>query len=283
MASEGVPGKSGAPVMVAEEAGRRFTTSIGFMPSKFQRERSTVSANGLKMPEGRLAGSGLVTQPSSSWVAGKTGFGTVVPEMGTDTSLPAGDSNEGVGSLATAAVSQSNTQVLSAELGEGAQSVPNSMGLSLSDSGAPVGAGKVAGEDSTKLCALSDYGGQEEMVSENGMEVSFVEDSVAESGNESRLRGLLGDSSPVVILKRKAGVLIEERADSPIGGRLDLAEEVGGIIGLTCDGQEGLKRECFKKIIVDNIGRGEGSLGAIAQQEAEKIRRERGNCSDYEA
>jgi hypothetical protein len=98
------------------------------------------------------------------------------------------------------------------------------------------------------LCALSDYGGQEEMVSENGMEVSFVEDSIAESGNESRLRGLLGDSSPVVILKRKAGVLIEERADSPIGGRLDLAEEVGGIIGLTCDGQEGLKRECFKRL-----------------------------------
>jgi hypothetical protein len=109
LASEGLPGKSGAPVMVAEEAGRRFTTSIGFMPLKFQRERSTVSANGLKMPEGRLAGSGLVTQPSSSWVAGKTGFGTVVPEMGTDTSLPAGDSKEGVGSLATAAVSQSNT------------------------------------------------------------------------------------------------------------------------------------------------------------------------------
>jgi hypothetical protein len=120
-------------------------------------------------------------------------------------------------------------------------------------------------------------------VSENGLEVSFVEDSVVESGNELRLLGSLGESPLVIILKRKAGVLIEEREASPIVGRMDLAEEVGDIIGLTYDGQEGLKRECFKQIILDYIGRGEDSLGATAQQEVENIRWERGNCSDYDA
>jgi hypothetical protein len=111
-------------------------------------------------------------------------------------------------------------------------------------------------------------------VTENGLEESFVEDLAAESGNELRSLGSLGELPPV---------LIEERAASPIVERMDLAEEVGGIIGLTCDGQEGLKRECYKQIIVDNMGRGEDSLGTTAQQEAENIRRERGNCSDYEA
>jgi hypothetical protein len=282
-ASEGVQGKNGAPELVAEEGGRRFTTSIGFMPSKLQRRRSTVSVSVLTVPEGRPAGSGLVTQPSSSWVAGKTGFGPVVPETGMGTPIPAGDSKEGVGTLATAVVSLSNTQVTLVELGEGEQSVPYSVGSSLPNYVAPVGSEKIAGVDSTILCALSDNGGQDEIGSENDLEVSFVEDSVAESGNESRLRGSLGDSSPVVILKRKAGVLIEEREASPIGERMDLAEEVGEIIGLTSDGQEGLKRECFRQIILNNNGRGEGSLGATAQQEAENIRRERGNCSDYEA
>jgi hypothetical protein len=287
MASEGELGNSGAisdaPELLAEEGGRRYTTSIGFMPLKFQRRRSTFSASALTLPEGRPAGSGLVTQPSSSWVVGKTGFGPVVPEMGMGTSIPAKDSKGGAGTPAMTADSQPNIQVTLVELGEVEQSVPNSVGFSLLDSVFPLGTEKIDGVDSTILCALSGNGLQDEIVSENGLEVSFVEDSVVESGNELRLLGSLGESPLVIILKRKAGVLIEEREASPIVGRMDLAEEVGDIIGLTYDGQEGLKRECFKQIILDNIGRGEDSLGATAQQEVENIRRERGNCSDYEA
>jgi hypothetical protein len=148
------------------------------------------------------------------------------------------------------------------------------VGFSLPDTVSPLGTEKIDGVDSMILCSLLGNGLQDEVVSENGLEESFVEDLAAESGNELRPLGSLGELPTV---------LIEERAASPIVERMDLAEEVGDIIGLTCDGQEGLKRECYKQIIVDNMGRGEDSLGTTAQQEAENIRRERGNCSDYEA
>jgi hypothetical protein len=286
-ASEGEPGNSGAvsdaPDLLAEEGGRRYTTAVSFMPPKFQKSRSTFSASALTLPEGRPAGSGLVTQPSCSWVAGKTGFGPVVPNTGMDTSIPAEDSKGEAGSPAMTAVPQPNIQVTLVEMGEAEQSVPNTVGSSLPDFVSPLGTENIDGVDSTILCSLSGNGLQDEVVSENGLEVSFVEDSAVESGNELRPLGPLGESPPVIILKRKAGVLIEEGEASPIVGRMVLAEEVGGIIGLTCDGQEGLKRECFKQIIIDNFGRGEDNLGTTDQQEAENNRRERGNCSDYEA
>jgi hypothetical protein len=239
-----------------------------------------------------IGGVGILSRPKYSWVAGRTGFGPIysgktmglsfsdsvvapssnelltglspaVPETGMDTSIHAEVSKGGAGTPAMTAVSQPNTQV-----------TLDSVGFSLPDTVSPVGTEKIDGVDSMILCSLLGNGLQDEVVSENGLEESFVEDLAAESGNELRSLGSLGELPPV---------LIEERAASPIVERMDLAEEVGGIIGLTCDGQEGLKRECYKQIIVDNMGRGEDSLGTTAQQEAENIRRERGNCSDYEA
>jgi hypothetical protein len=250
-----------------------------------------------------IGGVGILSRPKYSWVAGRTGFGPIysgktmglsfsdsvvapssnelltglspaVPETGMDTSIHAEVSKGGAGTPAMTAVSQPNTQVTLVELGEVEQSVPNSVGFSLPDTVSPLGTEKIDGVDSMILCSLLGNGLQDEVVSENGLEESFVEDLAAESGNELRPLGSLGELPPV---------LIEERAASPIVERMDLAEEVGDIIGLTCDGQEGLKRECYKQIIVDNMGRGEDSLGTTAQQEAENIRRERGNCSDYEA
>ncbi|KAE8076449.1 hypothetical protein FH972_015098 [Carpinus fangiana] len=112
MVSEGELGESGSisdgQELMAEEGGLRYSTLIGFAPTKLQQRRCTLSASDRTSPEGRPAGSGLVTWPSSSWVAGKTGFGPVDSEMGSGMSKPVEDSKGGVGTPAVAAVSQSN-------------------------------------------------------------------------------------------------------------------------------------------------------------------------------
>jgi hypothetical protein len=70
---------------------------------------------------------------------------------------------------------------------------------------------------------------------------------------------------------------------SPVTKKLRRAGEVGSIVGLSCDGQEGLKMNCLKRIIVEQQGGEGGSSNPVDQQEVESSALERGNCSDYEA
>ena len=59
--------------------------------------------------------------------------------------------------------------------------------------------------------------------------------------------------------------------------------EVSSIIGLTCDGQEGIKLDCLRQIIVEQQGMEGGSHNSVDQHGEESSVQERGNCSDYEA
>ena len=76
-----------------------------------------------------------------------------------------------------------------------------------------------------------------------------------------------------------------EMEDSPVSKNLKLAVEVSNVAGLSCDGQEGLKVDCLKRIVVEKkvTGRGGGSVSSNVQQEEDSNLREWGNCSDYEA
>ena len=50
-----------------------------------------------------------------------------------------------------------------------------------------------------------------------------------------------------------------EREDSPVSKILKMAVEVSNYAGLSCDGQEGLKEECLKQIVMEKYGAGGGS------------------------
>jgi hypothetical protein len=99
-------------------------------------------------------------------------------------------------------------------------------------------------------------------VSVDGLEVSVVAETADGSG-----QGLVSLDSVGNV----------ELVDSPVSEKMKTTVKVGSVVGLTCDGQEGLKVDCFKRIIVENQGRG-GSVDDASLQEEE-----RGNCSDYEA
>jgi hypothetical protein len=83
----------------------------------------------------------------------------------------------------------------------------------------------------------------------------------------------------------RVGMRIDEMEDPSVTRNLKLAVEVSNIASLSCDGHEGLKVDCLKRIVVEKIGsgRGGGSGSSDVQQEEDNLVREWGNCSDYEA
>jgi hypothetical protein len=191
---------------------------------------------------------GLLARPICSWVAGRTGFGPVdtgkVTGVPKSAEIPTGHSDLVV-------LPQSEVQ---AALG----------GLGASDQGT----------DTEKI-----LGAIEEFIgSEDGLETSYVEETAEVTGD---VEGTQNGASPVTILKRKGGVVIEELADSPVTKNLKMALVVGGVTGLS--GPEELKVGCLKKIIVDKHGQRGGSNCEGSQQEVESLVQVRGNCSDYEA
>jgi hypothetical protein len=145
----------------------------------------------------------------------------------------------------------------------------------------PLGTDKTNGAESSLIRASSRSDLLDEAASEGGLEESFVEDTDNESGHD--MQGTLGESPPVTILKRKAGLRIEEMEVSPIRRDMKLAKEVGSIVGMTCDGKEEKQEDCLKLIVTEKYRNGGSSLGVIDQQEVDSIVQERGNCSDYEA
>jgi hypothetical protein len=98
---------------------------------------------------------------------------------------------------------------------------------------------------------------------------------------------LVSNVSPIdspgqgLVLSGSVGTV--ELVVSPTSKKVNLTEVVGSVVGITCDGQEGMKVNCFKRIIVDNQGREGGSFADAVQQETVSCDQERGNCSDYEA
>jgi hypothetical protein len=64
---------------------------------------------------------------------------------------------------------------------------------------------------------------------------------------------------------------------------LPLTMEVSNVVGMSSDGQEKLKEECFKQILAKNHGIGGGSFFSSYQQEEVGLDRERVNSNVYEA
>jgi hypothetical protein len=69
---------------------------------------------------------------------------------------------------------------------------------------------KIKGVESSLIHASSGTELLDEVVFEGGLEESFMEETVDDSGQDLRSLGLLDESSPMTILKRRAGVIIEE-------------------------------------------------------------------------
>jgi hypothetical protein len=63
------------------------------------------------------------------------------------------------------------------------------------------------------------------------------------------------------------GLRINEMEDHYVTRKLKLAEEVSNFAGLSCDGQEGLKVDCLKRIVVEKneTGGGGGSGSSTVQ------------------
>jgi hypothetical protein len=82
-----------------------------------------------------------------------------------------------------------------------------------------------------------------------------------------------------------SGLVIEELEDPFVKKNMTITLEVSTVAGLSCDGQEGKKEECLRRIVVEKheMGRGEASVSSEFQQEEDSQSGDWGNCSDYEA
>jgi hypothetical protein len=82
-----------------------------------------------------------------------------------------------------------------------------------------------------------------------------------------------------------SGLMTDELEDPSVKKNMTITLEVSTVAGLSCDGQEGKKEECLRRIVVEKheMGRGEGSDSSEFQQEEDSQSSDWGNCSDYEA
>jgi hypothetical protein len=121
---------------------------------------------------------------------------------------------------------------------------------------------------SSLICGSVDSEVPDVVVSGDGQVESYVEDSAEDSGHASLAQIPMGDG---------------EVEASPVSKILRNTVEVGSIIGLTSNGQEGRKLDCLRKIIVEQLGTEGCCHNSVDQHGEESSAQERGNCSDYEA
>jgi hypothetical protein len=215
---------------------------------------SKASATPVRGEGGKIGVSGLLTRHSISWVDGRTGFGPAAT-LGRDGNsfMPESDPSKG-GPGCVASTIDAQTLICSV-VDRGTKTV-------MAEAEANDQVSNFKGGDLSLCCDSSGTDLSVGAVSVEGLEVSVVAETADGSG-----QGLVSLNS----------VDNFELVDSPVSEKMKTTMEVGSVVGLTCDGQEGLKVDCFKRIIVENQGRGGSVDDAILQEE------ERGNCSDYEA
>jgi hypothetical protein len=235
---------------------------ISPMPIRLSGELAPSSKGGtlsVRGGGGKLGDRGLITRQSISWVAGRTGFGsaTATGKDGDSFLLTGAQDRGGLGCSAST---------------DGAQT----MGVADMDRGTNIGMIGVErnnqvsifkGGDLSLCCASVESDSPEGVDSVGGLEESGVAETVDGVGQGLVSSDAVGNSELVV---------------SPTSEKMKTSVEVGNVIGLTCDGQEGMKVDCFKRIIMENQGRGD-SFDEVFQQEEESGAQEGGNCSDYEA
>jgi hypothetical protein len=90
---------------------------------------------------------------------------------------------------------------------------------------------------------------------ESVMEGSVADDLLGESSSCHPDSGGVSEGLPMTV-----GEVNEESESSPVIKELPLVKEISGFAGLSCDGQEGLQEECFKRILVEKHEKGGGSF-----------------------
>jgi hypothetical protein len=208
---------------------------------------SKAGALSVRGEDGKLGVRGLLTRHSASWVGGRTGFGSdAAPGKDGDSLML--DCDQVKGGMDCAAVTECSQSLSGAEANNQVS--------------------KFKGGDPVLCCVSSGSDSSVGVLSMGGPEESVVAETVDGSGQGLGSLDLVGNS-------------VKEA--SPTSKKVKKTVEVGSVVGLTCEGQEGLKVDCFRRIIVENQGSEEGNVDDVYQQEEESGAQERGNCSDYEA
>jgi hypothetical protein len=201
---------------------------------------------------------GILSRPKNSWVADRTGFGPI------DSGKTMGLSNSGLVDVRLSnelLAGAMEDEVTSAGVGVCEEVHHRRNGLMSKTWKGPENINEA---EPSLACASLDSEVPDVVVSGGGQEESYVEDLAEDPGLVVLAPNSLGEASPVM-------------------KNLRLTKEVGSIFGLSCDGQEGLKMNCLKQIIVDQQGIEGGSPTSVDEQDVENSVRERGNCSDYKA
>ena len=214
---------------------------------------------------------GVLNRPNGSWVVGRTGFGPVGTGNETGLTVTATHSKVGVTPPVLEAIVQEDggsvaerkTETDSVEVGEAEQVFIERE----ANSGMEVYRRRVG----------SMQGHSKGTENSNGVELTLG--GISPGCGKMVGNILEGDMEEISVEVSRC----VEREDTPVSKKLKLAVEVSNYVGLSCDGQEGLKVECLKQIVVEKYVIGGGSVNSNVQQEEDSNLREWGNCSDHEA
>jgi hypothetical protein len=118
-----------------------------------------------------------------------------------------------------------------------------------------------------------------------GMEVYRRRAKGSESGRGVGPEGGMEELAVEVVASDVgSGLMTDELEDPSVKKNMTITPEVSTVAGLSCDGQEGKKEECLRIVVEKHeMGRGEGSDSSEFQQEEDSQSSDWGNCSDYEA
>jgi hypothetical protein len=240
--------------------------------------QSTHSENVQKMPTGVAVSSGThcdvpkrgcgvsredkssQNRPVCSWVAGRTGFGPVNAEKTKGLCDPAAIPETRVDPTALEGSEQAELISVVDRTGDNASAgVHASVQFDIS---------KVPSE------VMEVYHRRE-----------VLTQGIEKGGERGRGVGPEELAGEVVASDAGSGLVIEELEDPFVKKNMTITLEVSTVAGLSCDGQEGKKEECLRRIVVEKheMGRGEGSVSSEFQQEEDSQSGDWGNCSDYEA
>jgi hypothetical protein len=195
---------------------------------------------------------GVLNWPNGSWVAGRTGFGPVGTKNGTGLTVHAAHSKAGLTPPVLVATVQEDgysavdreTEAVSAGVGEAEQVIIECE----ANNGMEVYRRRV-GSMQRHLKGLENP---------NGVELTLG--SISSGGGLMVGNISEGDMEEIFVEVNRC----VELEDSPISKNLKLAVEVSNFAGLSCDGQEGLKVDCLKRIVVEKnvTGGGGGSVSS---------------------
>jgi hypothetical protein len=202
-----------------------------------------------------------VSRPECSWVAGRTGFSPMHTE-------------EVVGSLDF--VGFSMTEVAPSAMVVSVQNVIDPPIIS-ANKVVPAGAVRVDQACSMENTVLLEVYSRKDALKQRSLKGMLSDNGNLKEGDmvETPLQGEDYDQ----------GVGQSNNENPLVENTLKMSLEVSNVAGLSCDGEEGRKEECLRRIVVEKVetGCGEGTVNSDFQQADNIMGRFWGNDSDDEA